>query len=246
MNEDRMRRVGPTIGLIVMLLFSVGAAPYDLDQAGRAAYTRGDYETAERVFREAIARTPNDAVLRYHRAAALTKLGRWNEAIDEYERVLQLRPSEEIAAASRGALNALMPLAGRTATRRADADETTIALERSRGGWITEVVLNDTRKSRFLVDTGASLTVLTPELADELGIKPPRRGRVVRLQTLSGETEGPIVTIPLVRVGDLEARDVIAVIHEIPDLDGILGNTFLARYSVTLDARRGLLTVRRK
>jgi len=241
-----MRRAGHTIGLIVMLVLSTGAAPSDLDQAGRAAYARGDYEGAERAFREAIVRTPNDAVLRYHRAAALTKLGRWNEAIDEYERVLQLRPSEEIAAASRGALNTLMPLAGRTATRRGDADETTIALERSRGGWITEVVLNDTRKSRFLVDTGASLTVLTPELADELGIKPSRRGRVVRLQTLSGETQGPVVTIPLLRVGDLEARDVIAVIHDLPDLDGILGNTFLARYSVTLDARRGLLTVRRR
>jgi clan AA aspartic protease (TIGR02281 family) len=241
-----MMRAVRGIGLIVLLLLSTGAALSDLDQAGRAAYARGDYDAAERAFRDAIARTPNDALLRYHRAAALTQLGRWDEAIDEYERVLHLRPSEEVAAASRGALNTLMPLARRTPTRRADADETTIALERSRGGWITEVVVNDTRKGRFLVDTGASLTVLTPELADELGIKPPRRGRIVRLQTLSGETEGPIVTIPLVRVGDLEARDVIAVIHEIPDLDGILGNTFLARYSVTLDARRGLLTVRRK
>ena len=241
-----MMRAVRSIGLIALLLLSMGATLSDLDQAGRAAYARGDYDAAERAFRDAIARTPNDALLRYHRAAALTQLGRWDEAIDEYERVLQLRPSEEVAAASRGALNTLMPLARRTPTRRADADETTIPLERSRGGWITEVVVNDTRKTRFLVDTGASLTVLTPELADELGIKPPRRGRVVRLQTLSGETQGPVVTIPLLRVGDLEARDVLAVIHEIPDLDGILGNTFLARYSVTLDARRGLLTVRRK
>src|SRR5207247_329019 len=140
---------------------------------------------AERAFKEAIVRAPADALLRYHRAAALTKLGRWDEAIDEYERVLQLRPSEDLASASRGALKTLLPLARRTtAGRGGDADETTIRLERSRGGWISEVLLNDVRKGRFLVDTGASLTVLTPEMADDLGIKPPRRGRIARLQTL--------------------------------------------------------------
>jgi len=54
------------------------------------------------------------------------------------------------------------------------------------------------------------------------------------------------VTIPSLRLGELEAQDVIAVIHETVGLDGILGNTFLARYTVTLDARQGLLTVRRR
>jgi aspartyl protease family protein len=242
-----MTRLGRSIALLVLLMLSTAAALADLDEAGRAAYARGDYAAAERAFKEAIVRAPADALLRYHRAAALTKLGRWDEAIDEYERVLQLRPTDDIASASRGALKTLLPLAGRTTPRRSgDADEATIHLERSRGGWIGEVLLNDVRKGRFLVDTGASLTVLTPELADELGIKPPRRGRIVRLQTLSGITEGPVVTIPSLRIGDMEARDVSAVIHELGGLDGILGNSFLARYTVTLDARQGLLTVRRR
>jgi hypothetical protein len=45
----------------------------------------------------------------------------------------------------------------------------------------------------------------------------------------------------------VEAKDVPAVVHDIPGgLDGVLGNTFLDRYSVTFNARQGLLTIRGK
>ena len=35
-----------------------------------------------------------------------------------------------------------------------------------------------------------------------------------------------------------------AVILDMPGLDGILGNTFLNRYTITLDAERGVLVMR--
>ena len=241
-----MRRADLRFALVVLLL-ATGASHADFDSAGRSAYARGDYAAAERAFSEAINRAPRDPLLRYHRAGALTQLGRWNEAVDEYERVLQLRPPEQVALATKGALKSLLPLTHRAAPRvSGDRDVSTIRLDRSRGGWIADVILNDSRRARFLVDTGASVTVLSPDLADTLGIAPSTRGRVMRLQTIAGETEAPIVMIPSLRVGDLEARDVIAVIHETVGLDGILGNTFLARYTVTLDARQGLLTVHRR
>jgi clan AA aspartic protease (TIGR02281 family) len=242
-----MRRAGRGIGLAALFLVSTGASHGDLDSAGRIAYARGDYAGAERAFSEAVNRAPADPVVRYHRAGALTQLGRWNEAVDEYERVLQLRPSEQVALATKGALKTLLPLTRRAApSAGGERDVSTIRLDRSRGGWIADVILNDSRRARFLVDTGASVTVLSPELADALGVAPSARARVMRLQTIAGETEAPIVMISSLRVGDIEARDVIAVIHETVGLDGILGNTFLARYTVTLDARQGLLTVRRR
>jgi clan AA aspartic protease (TIGR02281 family) len=241
-----MRRADVGLALCVFVL-AVGASHGDFDTAGRSAYARGDYAGAERAFAEAINRAPGDPLARYHRAGALTQLGRWNEAVEEYERVLQLRPPEQVALATKGALKTLLPLTRRAAPNvGGDRDVSTIRLDRSRGGWIADVILNDSRRARFLVDTGASVTVLAPDLADGLGIAPSARGRVMRLQTITGETEAPIVLIPSVRVGDVEARDVVAVIHETAGLDGILGNTFLARYTVTLDARQGLLTVRRR
>jgi clan AA aspartic protease (TIGR02281 family) len=242
-----MSRLRGGIALALLFVLSVAASHADLDGAGRTAYARGDYAAAERAFSEAISRAPTDALLRYHRAGALMQLGRWNEAVDEYERVLQLRPSEQLALATRGALKSLVPLTRRTApSTGGDRDMSTIRMDRSRGGWIADVVLNDARRARFLVDTGASVTVLSPELADALGIVPSPNARTMRLQTLAGQTEAPLVAISSLRLGELEARDVIAVIHDTVGLDGILGNTFLARYTVTLDARQGLLTVRRR
>jgi predicted aspartyl protease len=60
---------------------------------------------------------------------------------------------------------------------------------------------------------------------------------------VTGSTWGRRVTIPSIRVGETEARDVIAFVLPLPGLQGILGNTFLARYTATLDPARALLTL---
>ena len=72
--------------LPVLLVALLGAAPGDLNEAGKSAYQRGNYAEAERLFSEALARTPNDPLLHYHRGAALTRLGRIREAIAAYDK----------------------------------------------------------------------------------------------------------------------------------------------------------------
>ena len=112
-------------------------------------------------------------------------------------------------------------------------------------GWLAEVVVNDGQPAWFLVDTGASVTVISPRLARALAIPPAPEGAVVELRTLSGSTRGTLVSIGSLRVGDMEAARVPAVVHDTPgELEGILGNTFLARFVVTLDPARGVLTLR--
>lgn len=243
-----MRRTSVGLVLVFVLLTTTAATVAQLDQEGRAAYARGDYDAAERAFGEAIARAPADPLLRYHRAGALTQLGRWDDAVAEYQHVLRLRPREEIAVAARAALQNLRSANRPGApTRRNDEDEGTIRLERWSGGWVVEAVVNDAARGRFLVDTGASITAISPQLADSLGIAPGRPPLIITLQTMSGETKAAVVGIGALRLGTIEARDVPAVIHDMPEgLDGILGNTFLNRYSITLNARQGLLTVRRR
>jgi clan AA aspartic protease (TIGR02281 family) len=239
-----MRLSARAIVVVLTVFLTIGNAVADLDDEGRAAYMRGDYVAAERAFNAAIARSPANPLLRYHRAASLTQLGRWDEAVVEYEYVLKLRPSDDVAAASRGALNNLRSLTA-PAKRGAADGEGTIRLEPWGGGWVAEVVVNNTARGRFLVDTGASVTAISRELADNLGIVAGRPPLILRLHTMAGEVKAPVVSISLLRLGSVEAKDVPAVVHDIPGgLDGILGNTFLGRYSVTLNARQGLLTVR--
>ncbi|MEE9123103.1 MAG: aspartyl protease family protein [candidate division NC10 bacterium] len=227
--------------MILVLLATVGATVSDLNEAGKAAYALGDYSEAERVFSQASAQAPEDPLLHYHRAVALTRLHRWKEASEAYEAVLRLDPPPELAAAAREGFRTVVPL---TRTR-SDPGDSVVSLRWTLVGWVTDVVLNDTKTARFLVDTGAGLCVISPELAGVLGNDPGPGAPSVTLQTLSGTTTGPLVTIPILRVGDAEARDVRAVIHEPPPgIDGILGNSFLSRYTVTLDPKEGVLSLR--
>ena len=119
--------------LPVLLATLLGAGPGDLNEAGKAAYQRGDYAEAERLFSQALVRTPNDPLLHYHRGAALTRLGRLREASTAYETALRLDPPPAVAAAARDGLRAIGALGAPPRPQR-PADETVIALTRVRGG----------------------------------------------------------------------------------------------------------------
>jgi clan AA aspartic protease (TIGR02281 family) len=241
--------------LLAAAVFRADAA--DLEAQGRAAYSRGEFSHAEQLFTEALRERPRDAALHYQRAVALTRLGRVTEAAEAYRVALRFDPSPEVAAAAREGLRRVtaIPESRRAPATSSDDEiavkrrprtvhEDEVPLRRARGGWFADVTLHDGRTATFLVDTGASICVISPELAAATGIEPPPNAQVVVLQTLSGRTAGHMVTLPSLRVGEAEARDVKAIVHEIPGMDGILGNTFLARFVATVDPERSVLRLR--
>jgi aspartyl protease family protein len=95
--------------------------------------------------------------------------------------------------------------------RSGDRESISVALRPFRGIWLAETVINDRRPARFVVDTGATLCVLSPALAEALGIEPEPDAPVIELQTVNGRASGRLVSIPSLRVGEAEARGVAAV-----------------------------------
>ena len=194
-------------------------------------------------------------------AVVLTRLGQWKEAKEAYERTLALGPPSSLAAAAREGLRTVTPLtrsrsvapaapdpdpSSRRAVWRREAPSDTIKATRIGNNWYVDVVVNDGRPARFLVDTGASACLVSLRLAEALGITPGPGARVVTMIGIGGRTSGPLVTLQSVRVGDVEATNVVAVVHDAGAGDGILGNTFLSRFTMTLDPERGLLTLQPK
>jgi len=227
--------------LPLLLAALLGAGPADLNEAGRSAYQRGDYTEAERLFSQGLLRAPNDPLLHYHRGAALTRLGRIREATTAYETALRLDPPPAVAAAAREGLRAIGALGAPSRPRR-PADETIIALTRVPGGWLTEVVINGAWTGPLLLDTGASVTLVSPTVARAAGVSIGPDTPMVEVQGIAGRTRGHIVTLSSIQIGDIEARGVRAVVAELPmGLHGLLGNSFLARYTFTLDPREGAL-----
>ena len=91
----------------------------------------------------------------------------------------------------------------------------------------------------FLLDTGTNSTIVTPEVAARLGLRPADR---VRLITVAGERDVPRARLRRVAVGGSVASDVEALVsglEQIRRLDrrvcGVLGQNYLGRFNYTLD-----------
>lgn len=236
-------RTRRALGLLLIFLATTAATSVqDLNEAGTQAYHRGDFAAAERLYRQALRQSPRDAVLHYHLGVALTRQSRWREAAAAFRSALRLQPAGDVASAAREALRELDPLLRARPRPREEAE--VVRLTRIGGVWVADVLVNGRYPARFLVDTGAAICVISPGLAEQAGLRPHPDADAVTLLTLSGKTTGQVVTIPAVRVGGIESQDVPAVVHATgPLFDGILGNTFLGRYSATLDPKRGVLNL---
>jgi len=220
------------------LAFTAVSSPAEFLRRGLAAWERHDYADALKFWSQGVALHPDDALLHYRRATALARLGQPRSAADAYRLALLLEPPSRIGALVEEELGRLEREAA-TVGR----GETAVAVEPVRGVWVVRVTLNEDRQARFLVDTGSSVTIVAPALAAALGLG--AAGGAVELQTLGGSTSGASATLGSVRLGAAELRDVPVVVHDPgPGLEGILGNTVLARYHVTLDPDRRLLHLR--
>ncbi len=110
--------------------------------------------------------------------------------------------------------------------------------------WFSEVILNHRLQSHFIVDTGASFTLIHWQIAKELGITVNEMTPFIPIYTASQLIFTPLVTLRSVRVGDAEAENVDALIHNLPsNAPGLLGNSFLNRFRVTLDSIQGKMTL---
>jgi clan AA aspartic protease (TIGR02281 family) len=116
----------------------------------------------------------------------------------------------------------------------------------SPGGVVVDAALNRRLTVPLMLDTGADLTLLTKQAAEELGI--PSLDELPKHQfgTTSGVVNCPITSLRSLRVGTAEARDVIVGI----DMDGrlpvgLLGRSFLRHFKVTVDEQQGQVTFER-
>ncbi|MBF8254173.1 MAG: aspartyl protease-like protein [Deltaproteobacteria bacterium] len=123
----------------------------------------------------------------------------------------------------------------------APANAIVVPIQTNGSSVIVPVVLNRTVQTNMILDTGASFTVVSHQLAGRLGLKSTRR---VSLVTANGTVGAPMAPLGSLKVGDAEAANLTVVIQDfstIPTLGGLLGLDFLSRYHTSIDSRRQLL-----
>jgi hypothetical protein len=113
------------------------------------------------------------------------------------------------------------------------------------GGIAVTVRIDGAGPFRFRLDTGASRTVFSNELATRLGLA--RSGSSVLVTPAGGRTIRPLATVSELTAGCLSAVGLRAVVVPAADLepggriDGLIGQDLLFAHVYTLDYERALL-----
>ncbi|MDO8657082.1 MAG: retropepsin-like aspartic protease [Nanoarchaeota archaeon] len=114
------------------------------------------------------------------------------------------------------------------------------------------IVLDVTIEGRFIetakmaLDTGASCVMIPWKLAKSLGLNPELSQEKIETITASGTEIVPVVILPAVSVLGCKAKEVRALVHDLPSksyVDGLLGLSFLRNFNVKLQFKEGFLEI---
>ena len=109
---------------------------------------------------------------------------------------------------------------------------------------LAEVLLNSRVRQYFIVDTGASFTLINWQTAKDLDLIVNESTPSIPIFTASQLILTPLVTLRSIRVGNAEVENVDVLIHNLPSNSaGLLGNSFLNKFRVTLDSINGKMTL---
>jgi predicted aspartyl protease len=115
-----------------------------------------------------------------------------------------------------------------------------------RGGIFVQVLVNGRGPFRFILDTGASRSIVADDLARELGAPVVAKSEVV---TSAGSDVRLVVRLASVSLASAQADALLAPVVPAANLAqlgrsvrGLLGQDFLSAFNYTLDYRRARLT----
>ena len=100
------------------------------------------------------------------------------------------------------------------------------------------------RSIRLLIDTGASLTIFTPEVLEQRGIRYQDTGRTGIFNTANGSVKAPIVKLDSLEVGDWQVNQLEIGVLDLGSrlgVDGLLGMNFLNHFQFFIDQNESLL-----
>ena len=101
----------------------------------------------------------------------------------------------------------------------------------SDGHFITQGAINS-RPVQFLIDTGATSIGIGVSDAERLGLA-YKQGQPVQMETANGVARGWRIRLSSVRLGDVEVREVDAVVTPTAMPYVLLGNSYLTRFQMT-------------
>jgi hypothetical protein len=106
---------------------------------------------------------------------------------------------------------------------------------------VVSALLNGSVNASLIVDTGATVTVISRGLAQRLYLSPS--GSMIGY-TVGGPIVAPTARLDSIGVGAAVIRGLSVIVHDFspnPQIEGLLGMDFLGQFHVSLDSRKQIL-----
>lgn len=124
----------------------------------------------------------------------------------------------------------------------------TVPLQHIGGSLAITVRLNGERQAQLILDTGATLTLLSRAIARDLGLYSESPSSSAMVNTAGGQVTVDVMRIGAIEVGGAAVRNVPVAIFDLPDapptIEGLLGLSFLSHFLVTLDLEQSELRLK--
>lgn len=114
---------------------------------------------------------------------------------------------------------------------------------------IVEAKVNQKAVAKFVVDTGASYTMISVATAKELEIEIDENRPTMPFHTANGVIRAPLITLESIEIGGMEVKDLTAAIHDAlpdPTISGLLGLNFLNKFRIDIDTDKSILYLEKK
>lgn len=166
------------------------------------------------------------------------------------------QPPQGTNARSRGNLRILsipqVPSAApreRPATEEKKTTTYVVPFQRSAGGMLVNVLVNDRVPAVMIIDTGATMVKLNVRFLRKLGQPLPASPRRQKALTAAGVVDAHEVQVDKIDLHGAIKRDVQASFtdeaHDYPHYDGLLGLSFLSDFRMTIDYKNSVLYLER-
>jgi tetratricopeptide (TPR) repeat protein len=197
-------------------------------------------------FKRAISLDPNEPDYYVSYARACSRMEYYTEAADAYQRFLEVSPKTDAERRARikGLIDFYRYLGTTKISRPAGKEVVTVPFELINNRPFIKVMVNGKGPFRFVIDTGASMSVLSDKTAAQLGVKQVAKGGNAR--AIGGNGSFPILygLLDSIGIGETKIDAVpiyIRTVYSAEDSpesersDGYLGLSVLSHYAMTID-----------
>lgn len=126
---------------------------------------------------------------------------------------------------------------------------TTVPFDPTQDLILLEVDLHGPRRAKqclFVLDTGCAVTLVRPEVLDEIGYSARDGEARTTITSALGRESGYTLRIARFDALGFTRRDVLFHVHDLPDeagVDGLLGLSFLSQFNYEIRSQEGRILV---